>query len=163
MDVQQLLNDIELDVAELKCLLQTSSQEADPRLTAVAGRNIERLKQRLDELQQVCFPSEKASLPPKKSRTSSEEEGTAAGVPILAERLHPDRDLRHALSLNDSFRFSRELFNGDTVRMNQLLAQLSGAHAWEEAYNLLASEIEMTDDNTVATEFEELLKKYFDR
>ena len=48
--MQDILNDIELDVAELKCLLQVFPAETDPRLTAVAERSIERLKQRLDEL-----------------------------------------------------------------------------------------------------------------
>ena len=33
--------------------------------------------------------------------------------PILAERIKPATDLRHAISLNDSFRFTRELFDGN--------------------------------------------------
>ena len=34
---------------------------------------------------------------------------------ILAERIKPATDLQHAISLNDSFRFTRELFAGDAT------------------------------------------------
>ena len=36
-------------------------------------------------------------------------------VPILAERIKPAKDLIHAICLNDSFRFVRELFAGDAA------------------------------------------------
>ncbi len=37
----------------------------------------------------------------------------------------PVTDLRRSISLNDSFRFSRELFNGDSEQMNRVIEQIS--------------------------------------
>ena len=53
--MQTLLNDIELDIQELKCLMQAISSDANPTLKIVAKRNIQqnclRRRQRL-----LCRP-----------------------------------------------------------------------------------------------------------
>ena len=48
--MQALLNDIELDVQELKCLMQSISADANPVLKIVAKRNIHQMQERLDAL-----------------------------------------------------------------------------------------------------------------
>ena len=184
--MQDILNDIELDVAELKCLLQVFPAETDPRLTAVAERSIERLKQRLDELKQSLHQPASPADRPQTAATPTTEEAEAAPLPqededtrppkepvheaapagsspILAERIRPTGGLRHALSLNDVFRFSRELFGGDTARMNQVLAQLEQAPTLDEALQTFTREVRPEDGNEAANDFTELLKKYFDR
>lgn len=85
----------------------------------------------------------------------------AQGAPILAERIRPSRDLRHAISLNDSFRFSRELFGGDSLRMNAALERMGGAASLEAALEILETEAHPEEGNEAAADFEELLKKYF--
>ena len=42
-DMQTLLNDIELDIQELKCLMQAISSDANPTLKIVAKRNIQQM------------------------------------------------------------------------------------------------------------------------
>ena len=49
-DMQTLLNDIELDIQELKCLMQAISSDANPTLKIVAKRNIQQMKARLEAL-----------------------------------------------------------------------------------------------------------------
>lgn len=184
--MQDILNDIELDVAELKCLLQAFPAETDPKLAAVAERSIERLKQRLDELKQSLHqtatpadrpqpvaapPTEEAKaapLPQEDEHTRPAKEPAhdtlpAASSPILAERIRPAGGLRHALSLNDSFHFARELFGGDTSALNALLARMDDAHSLEEASLLFVQTIHVPEDNPAIPEFEELLKKYFEQ
>ena len=48
-------------------------------------------------------------------------------VPILAERIKTAKDMKHAISLYDSFRFVRELFTGDAARMNEVVRRLGEA------------------------------------
>ena len=43
-DMQTLLNDIELDIQELKCLMQAISSDTNPTLRIVAKRNIQQMK-----------------------------------------------------------------------------------------------------------------------
>ncbi len=52
-DMQTLLNDIELDIQELKCLMQAISSDANPTLKIVAKRNIQQMKARLEALQEL--------------------------------------------------------------------------------------------------------------
>ncbi len=81
--------------------------------------------------------------------------------PILAERIKPSKDLRHAISLNDSFRFVRELFAGDTARMNEVVRRLGEAPSLDKAMDIFASEVHPDEENEAAVDFMELLKKYF--
>ena len=49
-DMQTLLNDIELDIQELKCLIQSMLTDTNPVLRIVAKRNIHQMQERLDAL-----------------------------------------------------------------------------------------------------------------
>lgn len=81
--------------------------------------------------------------------------------PILAERIKPAKDLRHAISLNDSFRFVRELFAGDAARMNEVVRRLGEAPSLDKAMDIFVSEVQPDEENEAAVDFMELLKKYF--
>lgn len=228
--MQDLLNDIELDVRELKYLVQAIAGGADPALRRVACRNISQLKSRLDALRlqlEVSQPpveepqppaaetavpvaetpqpaaeaavpvaetpqshpadksappvsgasgpsagkpqlvGEPVSVPPVVEEVSvpdarpSVSAASPAAAPILAERIRPATDLRHAISLNDSFRFTRELFGGDAARMNDVLRRLGEAPALDEALAIFEAEVHIEEDNPAAADFVELLRKYF--
>ena len=179
--MQALLNDIELDVQELKCLMQAISSDANPTLKIVAKRNIQQMKARLEALQElleeaptaVVSPLEEPpavttpltesvspveSVIPDTVKMVCEEPET---VPILAERIKPAKDLKHAISLNDSFRFVRELFAGDAGRMNKVVRRLGEAPSLDKAMDIFASEVHPDEENEAAVDFMELLKKYF--
>ena len=161
-DMQTLLNDIELDIQELKCLMQAISSDANPTLKIVAKRNIQQMKARLEALQELLEEAPTAVVSPLEEppavKMVCEEPET---VPILAERIKPAKDLKHAISLNDSFRFVRELFAGDAARMNEVVRRLGEAPSLDKAMDIFASEVHPDEENEAAVDFMELLKKYF--
>ena len=177
--MQTLLNDIELDVQELKYLLQAVSAERNPALRIVAKRNIRQMKTRLDALQRLLDRKSAEEMPvvetpvvalPDAERPVAGDKVTdqdAAQSPvmfsssILAERIKPSTDLRHAISLNDSFRFVRELFGGDAAKMNAIVVRLNEASSLDKAIEIFTSEVRPDEENEAAVDFMELLKKYF--
>ena len=207
-EMQTLLDDIELDIQELKYLMQVLATDANPTLKVVAKRNIQQMRARLDALQKLLdeTPVEVVAIPeapvapavipepaaapepvkptpvepvvveitkpveivsPKpesESNPKPESEPSAiisSASPILAERIKPATDLRHAISLNDSFRFAREIFGGDTARMNEVIRQLGAAPSLEKALELFSSTVNPDEENETVVDFIELLKKYF--
>ena len=206
-EMQTLLDDIELDIQELKYLMQVLATDANPTLKVVAKRNIQQMRARLDALQKLLdeTPVEVVAIPeapvvpvvipepaaapelvkptpveepvvveitkpvevvsPKPESESKPESEPSAIIssasPILAERIKPATDLRHAISLNDSFRFAREIFGGDTARMNEVIRQLGAAPSLEKALELFSSTVNPDEENETVVDFIELLKKYF--
>ena len=206
-EMQTLLDDIELDIQELKYLMQVLATDANPTLKVVAKRNIQQMRARLDALQKLLdeTPVEAVAIPeapvapvvipepaaapepvkptpveepvvveitkpveivyPKLESTPKPESESSAIIssasPILAERIKPATDLRHAISLNDSFRFAREIFGGDTTRMNEVIRQLGAAPSLEKALELFSSTVNPDEENETVVDFIELLKKYF--
>ena len=91
-------------------------------------------------------------------------ETRVASSPILAERIKLSAGgLRQSISLNDSFRFSRELFGGDTDLMNRVIEQISVMSSYKTAVAFLSSKADMNEENEAAIDFLELLKKYFNQ
>ena len=177
--MQVLLKDIELDIQELKCLIGAISGNPDSTLRMVARRNIRQMCSRLDDLLQLLeeeqpvvevAPFGEVAEPVKEGITSplvesdrevAEVETLSVATPILAERIKSATDLRCSISLNDSFRFSRELFGGDMELMNRLIQQISEMASLDAALVLLSSKIQIDEENEAMNDFMELLKKYF--
>lgn len=228
--MQTLLDDIELDIQELKCLMQALSVDTNPTLRVVTRRHIQQMCARLEALQKSLDevpaaetkapavitpvvmvpvtpvvsseptppadiqevvaevtvipesveatpvvimdtpkPIEQVSLNSVQESPKSAEEAAPepkhdpqpSASPILAERIKPATDLRHAISLNDSFRFAREIFGGDTARMNEVIRQLGAASSLDEALTLFSSTVQADEENETVADFIELLKKYF--
>lgn len=83
---------------------------------------------------------------------------------ILAESLKIySGNLRHFISLNDSFRFSRDLFGGDNELMNRVLEQISAMDSYKAAVAFALSKINVSDEDETFNDFLELLKKYFNQ
>lgn len=221
---QKLLTDIELDVHELKYLMDSFTKEPTPTLSELLKRSITRMQGRLDELQQevdavqvtspltveetveetnevaeseVDSPSIIQSLESvvvkedeegeiivaeekpvvavteegKKEEPAIVEESVAETVVkeeepksvVLGESLKLSAGLRHAISLNDSFRFSRELFGGDTDLMNRVIEQISVMSSYKTAVAFLSSKVELNEEKEAVNDFLELLKKYFNQ
>ena len=218
VDMQALLNDIELDIQELKCLMEAVSRKPDSALREVAKRNIVQMRGRLDILleqldrgalpenelpdriinpmpepvsaeeeeeeivvgnpekdeEPVIVPeapempeSEQLELPEvtvepaQSAKVSMKIETNTASTPILAERIKTAGDLRRSISLNDSFRFSRELFGGSMEQMNHVLQQIGEMHSLDAALVFLSSKIKVEEENEAKADLVELLKKYF--
>ena len=238
---QKLLTDIELDVHELKYLMDSFTKEPTPTLSELLKRSITRMQGRLDELQQevdavqVISPSaveetaeeedevagseedspviiqslesvvvkedeegeaivaeekpvviaaaaETAAAAEEEEEEEEEEEGKKEEPVIveepvvetvvkeeepksvvLGESLKLSAGLRHAISLNDSFRFSRELFGGNTDLMNRVIEQISVMSSYKTAVAFLSSKVELNEEKEAVNDFLELLKKYFNQ
>lgn len=242
---QKLLTDIELDVHELKYLMDSFTKEPTPTLSELLKRSITRMQGRLDELQQevdavqVISPSaveetaeeedevagseedspviiqslesvvvkedeegeaivaeekpvviaaaaetaaEAAAAEAAAEEEEEEEEGKKEEPAIveepvvetvvkeeepksavLGESLKLSAGLRHAISLNDSFRFSRELFGGNTDLMNRVIEQISVMSSYKTAVAFLSSKVELNEEKEAVNDFLELLKKYFNQ
>ena len=228
---QKLLTDIELDVHELKYLMDSFTKEPTPTLSELLKRSITRMQGRLEELQQevdavqVISPSaveetaeeedevagseedspviiqslesvvvkedeegeaivaeEKPVVIAAAAETAAEEEGKKEEPVIveepvvetvvkeeepksavLGESLKLSAGLRHAISLNDSFRFSRELFGGNTDLMNRVIEQISVMSSYKTAVAFLSSKVELNEEKEAVNDFLELLKKYFNQ
>ena len=246
---QKLLTDIELDVHELKYLMDSFTKEPTPTLSELLKRSITRMQGRLDELQQevdavqVISPSaveetaeeedevagseedspviiqslesvvvkedeegeaivaeekpvviaaaaetaaEEAAAEAAAAAAAAEEEEEEEGKKeepaiveepvvetvvkeeepksaVLGESLKLSAGLRHAISLNDSFRFSRELFGGDTDLMNRVIEQISVMSSYKTAVAFLSSKVELNEEKEAVNDFLELLKKFFNQ
>lgn len=242
---QKLLTDIELDVHELKYLMDSFTKEPTPTLSELLKRSITRMQGRLEELQQevdavqVISPSaveetaeeedevagseedspviiqslesvvvkedeegeaivaeekpvviaaaaETAAAEEEEEAAAEEEEEEEEGKKeepaiveepvvetvvkeeepksaVLGESLKLSAGLRHAISLNDSFRFSRELFGGNTDLMNRVIEQISVMSSYKTAVAFLSSKVELNEEKEAVNDFLELLKKYFNQ
>lgn len=190
--MQALLTNIELDIQELKYLMEAFEREPNGTLREVLKRNILQMRDRLDQMlteldtvqkpveEEIIQPiltekeveeavleeveEEKETLQVVESQPQIEVQETikivSAGS-ILGERIRPVTDLRRSISLNDSFRFSRELFNGDSEQMNRVIEQISEMSSLDTAIAFLYSKVNVDEENEALTDFQELLKKYF--
>ena len=85
----------------------------------------------------------------------------SSSLGIIGEQLRAPGDLRRSISLNDSFRFSRELFDGDSEVMNRVLEQISHMQSYDSAVAYLSAKIKLNDDDETVADLLFLLKKYF--
>ena len=190
--MQALLTNIELDIQELKYLMEAFEREPNGTLREVLKRNILQMRDRLDQMlteldtvqkpveEEIIQPiltekeveeavleeveEEKEPLQVVESQPQIEVQETIKIVSegsILGERIRPVTDLRRSISLNDSFRFSRELFNGDSEQMNRVIEQISEMSSLDTAIAFLYSKVNVDEENEALIDFQELLKKYF--
>ena len=161
--MQALLNDIELDVQELKCLIQSMLTDTNPVLRIVAKRNIHQMQERLDALTKllddtfVITPAEHVASDIVEKTTESEVNSeSVAEVPVEATHVS---DI--AIRQNDALRVTRVLFAGDATRMNVVVRLCGGASSLDEAMSVFMSTVQPDEENEAVADFIELLKKYF--
>lgn len=70
-------------------------------------------------------------------------------------------DFRKAFSLNDRFRYKRELFGGDEEKMNKALSDLNELQTYEESISYLYTELKWNIENESVAEFINFLEKRF--
>lgn len=204
---QKLLADIELDVHELKYLMDSFTKEPTQTLSELLKRSVARMQGRLDELSQeidsvelvslssfvveetvvkeneitaqekdasVIIQSPKPVIAAAAEEEEEEEEPVIEEAPLIIKKEEPKNavlgesiklaaGLRHSISLNDSFRFSRELFKGDTDLMNRVIEQISVMGSYKTAVAFLSSKVEIDEEKDAVVDFLELLKKYFNQ
>ena len=71
-------------------------------------------------------------------------------------------DFSRALSLNDRFRYQRELFNNNREALSQLLAALDSMETWAEAEDYLSS-YQWDEELSVVQEFYAMIEQHFNQ
>ena len=72
-----------------------------------------------------------------------------------------NKDIRVLLSLNDRFRFQRELFDGDGLAFNGLLDRLNLTKSLAEATKLLRAETGWNEEDETTIEFFTVVERFF--
>lgn len=70
-------------------------------------------------------------------------------------------DFRKAFSLNDRFRFRRELFGGDEEKMNRAIRDLNELTTYEDSISYLHHQLQWNVDDAAVADFILLLEKRF--
>jgi hypothetical protein len=87
----------------------------------------------------------------------------AAPVPVIVP-VPPQKesaDIRKLLSLNDRFRFQRELFDGDANLFNNLLDALNTMASYAEATDYIRAQMSWREDEEIVTEFYAVLERFY--
>lgn len=79
------------------------------------------------------------------------------------EKLQRDlsKDMRKAFSLNDRFRFRRELFGNSDLEMNDALDMIDSMKTFDEATEYFYGDLGWDQENEEVTDFMEVVKKHF--
>lgn len=70
-------------------------------------------------------------------------------------------DFRKAFSLNDRFRFKRELFKGDENLMNQVISTLNEIHTLQDSLEYVKTQLRWDMNDETVQDFIKLLDKRF--
>ena len=114
------------------------------------------------ELSQMIVPqSVKAELPKANEIENIIKEPVAAGFlgDKIAKTLYAD--IKKSLSLNDSFRFQRELFAGNLPLMETTLNHLNDFHSLPDAIAYLKTHLAWNWDDEIVCDFVKILEKRF--
>ena len=154
------------NILQMRDRLDQMLTELDTVQKPVEGESIQPIltEKEIEETILEEVEEEKETLQVVESQSQIEVQETIKNVSagsILGERIRPVTDLRRSISLNDSFRFSRELFNGDSEQMNRVIEQISDMSSLDTAIAFLYSKLNVDDENEAMIDFQELLKKYF--
>lgn len=154
------------NILQMRDRLDQMLTELDTVQKPVEGESIQPIltEKEIEETILEEVEEEKETLQVVESQSQIEVQETIKNVSagsILGERIRPVTDLRRSISLNDSFRFSRELFNGDSEQMNRAIEQISEMSSLDTAIAFLYSKVNVDEENEAMIDFQELLKKYF--
>ena len=149
----------EMESAQLNAMKEQSSKHE----SMFAGINILLRKPEpeinLDEFVKVDAPEEH---PEPEVPEQQECEVIISNIPlndVLNKQLAVD--LRNIISLNDRFRFQRELFGGDNNLMNETLNQLNSSESLIDAFAYLNDRFDWDWEEEPASDFKIILEKRF--
>ena len=90
-----------------------------------------------------------------------EKERFATDVPTLGDKVCRATSIRSMLSLNDTFRFARELFGGNQSELHAVLDEAAHATSLEQAEEVLRDVVAADADEEVFAELFERVARYF--
>lgn len=117
----------------------------------------------IKEISQVVSPEPKVISEPTTTPVSQRTISTEKSGLFLNDLLEKKNlsDFRKAFSLNDRFRFRRELFGGNEEKMNKTIADLNEIHTYEEAITYLDTQLQWNVEDVAVADFIQLLEKRY--
>jgi hypothetical protein len=190
MDNKEKIDSLLTDIKELEKLV-TGMQEAEiypvsffnrtfglthkilTDLHELEGNQLEALRKQMEEHQALIssiphpaakpHPAAPEMIEPVSPLSPPPSGNTEKQLVSLHEALekHSVPALKKAVSLNDSFYFRRELFNGDAAKMNKVISDLNGLHTYDESVAYLNEKLNWNMEDAIVGEFMKLLEKRF--
>ena len=159
---------------EAEAALVTQMQEHESTYEPVQEMELPSVEELKEEKESVATPAEAtvaaektvsepaASLSSASSHTTTLEQSLPHSI-SLNEVIQKKflADFRKAFSLNDRFRFRRELFGGDEGRMNEAISDLNELQSFEESITYLDKKLKWNVEDEAVADFIKLLEKRF--
>ena len=159
---------------EAEAALVTQMQEQESNYEPVQEMELPSVEELNEEKESVATPAEvtvavektvsepATSLSSTSSHTTTLEQSLPHSI-SLNEVIQKKflADFRKAFSLNDRFRFRRELFGGDEGRMNEAISDLNELQSFEESITYLDKKLKWNVEDEAVADFIKLLEKRF--
>lgn len=112
----------------------------------------------------VPEPEDEMPVPPVPTDFPEDEESTAAPLRV-DEKLqrHLSKDIRKAISLNDRFRFQRELFAGSANAMDTAIEHIEVMTSYGNAELYFYSQLNWDRENEVVKDFMAIVRNHFQK
>lgn len=159
---------------EAEAALVTQMQEQESNYEPVQEMELPSVEELKEEEESVATPAaatvaaEKTVSEPAASLSSASSHATTLEQSLphsisLNEVIQKKflADFRKAFSLNDRFRFRRELFGGDEGRMNEAISDLNELQSFEESITYLDKKLKWNVEDEAVADFIKLLEKRF--
>lgn len=159
---------------ESETALVTQMQEQESNYEPVQEMELPSVEELNEEVESVATPAaatmaaEKTVSEPATSLSSTSSHTTTLEQSLphsisLNEVIQKKflADFRKAFSLNDRFRFRRELFGGDEGRMNEAISDLNELQSFEESITYLDKKLKWNVEDEAVADFIKLLEKRF--
>ena len=162
---------------EAEAALVTQMQEQESTYEPVQEMelpSVEELKEEEEEVESVATPAEVTVVAEKTVSEPAASLSSASSHATTLEQSLPHSislneviqkkflaDFRKAFSLNDRFRFRRELFGGDEGRMNEAISDLNELQSFEESITYLDKKLKWNVEDEAVADFIKLLEKRF--
>lgn len=141
-----------------------TAEDPEPTQAVIPPAKPEQTKESQSEI--VSQPQKVVSSPvvqPVQETQTTGDSSLSGGKISLNEVIEKKSltDFRRAISLNDWFRFKRDLFKGNEEAINATIQALNGTSSYEEAIAYLNGHTQWDPDDPTAADFIKLLEKRF--
>ena len=159
---------------EAEAALVTQMQEQESNYEPVQEMELPSVEELNEEKESVATPAEVTVVAEKTVSEPAASIASASSHATTLEQSIPHAvslneviqkkflaDFRKAFSLNDRFRFRRELFGGDEGRMNEAISDLNELQSFEESITYLDKKLKWNVEDEAVADFIKLLEKRF--
>ena len=162
------------EILEAETALVTQMQEQESNYEPVQEMELPSVEELNEEKESVATPAEVTVAAEKTVSEPAASISSASSHATTLEQSLPHSislneviqkkflaDFRKAFSLNDRFRFRRELFGGDEGRMNEAISDLNELQSFEESITYLDKKLKWNVEDEAVADFIKLLEKRF--